>query len=150
MVVYDTESKTQRSTIMARTKNIPHKLGGKKVTKEASRKASRGTLAKTQGGIKKKHRFRPGTRALMEIRKYQRSTKLLIQRMPFRRLVAEVSNYLAAEPKRWRETALDALQEAAEAFIVGVFEDANLCAIHAKRVTIMPKDMVLAKRIRGM
>jgi histone H3/H4 len=99
--------------------------------------------------LKKKHRYRPGTRALMEIRKYQKSTDLLIRRLPFRRLVAEIASKFAGEPKRWKESALEALQEASEAFLVGFFEDANLAAIHAKRVTIMAKDMALAKRIRG-
>jgi histone H3/H4 len=99
---------------------------------------------------KKPHRFRPGTRALMEIRKYQKSTDLLIRRLPFQRLVREISDALSSEePKRWQSVAVEALQEAAEAFLVGMFEDANLSAIHAKRVTIKSKDLQLAKRIRG-
>jgi histone H3 len=50
---------------------------------------------------------------------------------------------------RFQSLALEGLQEAAEAYLVGLFEDTNLCAIHAKRVTICPKDMQLARRIRG-
>lgn len=98
---------------------------------------------------KRKHRFRPGTRALMEIRKYQKSTNLLIRKLPFQRLIRELCNSISSEALRWQSVALLALQEAAEAFLVGLFEDTNLCAIHAKRVTITPKDMQLAKRIRG-
>ena len=98
-------------------------------------------------------RFRPGTRALMEIRKYQQSTDLLIRRRPFSRLVKEILRDQYARPGiieyRWQATALLALQEASEAYLVSLFEDTNLCAIHAKRVTIMPKDLQLARRIRG-
>ncbi|RKP37376.1 histone-fold-containing protein [Dimargaris cristalligena] len=106
-----------------------------------------------------KRRYRPGARALMEIRKYQRTTDLLIRRQPFMRLVREIasdfvnSNYVSdggqAIGLRWQSHALMALQEAAEAFLVHMFEDANLCAIHAKRVTLMQKDIQLANRIRG-
>ena len=101
------------------------------------------------GGGQKKRRYRPGTVALKEIRKYQRSTELLIRKLPFARLVREIGNELTREPFRWTAEALWALQEAAEDVMVGLFEDCNLCAIHAKRVTIMPKDMQLARRIRG-
>lgn len=97
---------------------------------------------------KRKHRFRPGTRALLEIRKYQKSTNLMIRKLPFQRLVREITHDFKTDI-RWQSVALMALQEASEAFLVGLFEDTNLCAIHAKRVTIMPKDMQLAKRIRG-
>jgi len=95
----------------------------------------------------KKHRFRPGTVALREIRKFQKSTELLIRRLPFQRLVREVAQEKASE-LRFQTQAVLALQEAAEAYLVGLFEDTNLCAIHAKRVTIMPKDMQLARRLR--
>ncbi|KAF8335073.1 histone-fold-containing protein [Cantharellus anzutake] len=101
-----------------------------------------------------KRRFRPGTVALREIRKYQRSTDLLIQKLPFSRLVREVAlemstDYSEGALLRWQSSALLALQEATEAYLVHLFEDANLCAIHAKRVTIMQRDMQLARRIRG-
>ena len=100
------------------------------------------------GGVKKPHRYRPGTVALREIRKYQKSTELLIRKLPFQRLVREVAQDFKTEI-RFQSTALLALQEAAEAYLIGLFEDTNLCAIHAKRVTIMPKDMQLERRIRG-
>ncbi|KRX49246.1 histone H3.3 [Trichinella murrelli] len=81
------------------------------------------------GGVKIPHRYRQGEAvALREIRRYQRSTELLIRKLPFQCLVRE---------------------EAAEAYLVGLFEDTNLCAIHAKRVTIMPKDIQLSRRIRS-
>ncbi|KAG0709722.1 histone-fold-containing protein [Suillus ampliporus] len=96
-----------------------------------------------QEPTRKKRRYRPGTLALREIRKYQRSTDLLLRRLPFSRLVRWGVGL------RWQSSAIMALQEATEAFLVHLFEDANLCAIHAKRVTIMQRDIQLARRIRG-
>jgi histone H3/H4 len=89
-----------------------------------------------------------GTVALREIRKYQKSTDLLIRKLPFQRLVREIAQDFKND-LRFQSSAIAALQEAAEAYLVGLFEDANLCAIHSKRVTIMPKDIGLARRIRG-
>mmetsp|Transcript_19606 Transcript_19606/g.26589 ORF Transcript_19606/g.26589 Transcript_19606/m.26589 type:complete len:108 (+) Transcript_19606:113-436(+) len=97
-----------------------------------------------------KKRYRPGIKAIREIRKYQKSTELLLRKLPFARLVREVQLQFTNQQFRWQGDALLALQEAAEAHLVHLFEDANLCAIHAKRVTIMPKDMQLARRIRGV
>ncbi|CAH1233145.1 HIST2H3A [Branchiostoma lanceolatum] len=97
----------------------------------------------------RRRRFRPGTRALMEIRKFQKSTKLLLRKLPFARVVREVCQDVGGVDFRWQAYAIMALQEAAEAFLVGLMEDANLIALHAKRVTIMPKDVQLARRIRG-
>ena len=99
-------------------------------------------------GLKKPHRFRPGTIALRQIRKYQKSTELLIRKLPFQRLVREVTDEFFKEA-RFDSHCMMALQEAAEAYLVSLFEDTNLCAIHAKRVTIFPKDIQLARRIRG-
>jgi histone H3 len=101
-------------------------------------------------GVKKPHRFRPGVVALREIRRYQKSTDLLIQKLPFQRLVREICSSNFSGDYRFQSAALGALQEATEAFIVGLMEDTNLCAIHASRVTIMPKDMQLAQKIRGI
>jgi histone H3 len=95
-----------------------------------------------------RRRLRPGMKALKEIRTYQKSTELLIRKLPFQRLVREITQDFKTD-LRFQSTAILALQEAAEAYLVGLFEDSNLCAIHAKRVTIMPKDMQLARRIRG-
>ena len=86
------------------------------------------------------HRYRPGTVALREIRKYQKSTELLIRKLPFQRLVREIAQDFKTD-LRFQSSAILALQEASEAYLVGLFEDTNLCAIHAKRVTIMPKDI---------
>ena len=114
--------------------------------------AGTGKASRTQvhAGQKKRkvQRYRPGTVALREIRRYQRSSELLIRRMPFQKLVREIAQvhnpYL-----RFQSGATLALQESAEAYLVGLLEDSNLCAIHAKRVTIMPKDMQLGRWIRG-
>lgn len=84
----------------------------------------------------------------MEIRKHQKTTNLLLRRMPFQRLIKEIAQNFHREI-RFQPTACEAIQEAAEAYLVGLFEDTNLCAIHAKRITIQPKDMRLARRIRG-
>jgi len=83
-----------------------------------------------------------------EIRKYQKSTDLLIRKLPFQRLVREIAHDYKND-LRFQSSAVLALQEAAEAYLVGLFEDTNLCAIHAKRVTIMSRDLQLARRIRG-
>lgn len=99
------------------------------------------------------HRYRPGTRAIMEIRKLQRSTDFLIRKLPFQRLVKQICQEhftLPGQVMRWQASALEALQESAEDYLVHLFEDTNLCAIHAKRVTIMRRDMWLAQRIRGL
>ncbi|XP_037109632.1 histone H3-like centromeric protein A isoform X2 [Syngnathus acus] len=97
----------------------------------------------------RRRRYRPGTKALMEIRKFQKSTELLIRKAPFSRLVREVCQSYGRSALRWQVFALMALQEAAEALLVLLFSDANLCAIHAKRVTIFPRDLQLGRRIRG-
>ena len=108
--------------------------------------------APATGGVKKPHRYRPGTVALREIKKFQKSTDLLLRKRPFARLVKEISADFplpGGQLCRWSPEAILALQNAIEHYLVGVNEDANLCAIHAKRVTIMPKDIQLARRIRG-
>ncbi|KAG2609567.1 hypothetical protein PVAP13_4KG049800 [Panicum virgatum] len=133
---------------MARTKQTARKsTGGKAPRKQLATKAARKSAPAT-GGVKKPHRFRPGTVALREIRKYQKSTELLIRKLPFQRLVREIAQDFKTD-LRFQSSAVAALQEAAEAYLVGLFEDTNLCTIHAKRVTIMPKDIQLARRIRG-
>lgn len=93
----------------------------------------------------------PSELALYEIRKYQRSTELLISKIPFARLVKEVTDQFTTEEQqlRWQSMAILALQEASEAYLVGLLEHTNLLALHAKRITIMRKDMQLARRIRG-
>ncbi|ORX92256.1 histone-fold-containing protein [Basidiobolus meristosporus CBS 931.73] len=108
-------------------------------------------------GTTKTRRYRPGTVALREIRHYQKTTDLLLRKLPFARLVREIAaEYVLGEFSqeqvglRWQSHAIMALQEATEAFLVHLFEDANLCAIHAKRVTLMQRDIQLARRIRGV
>ncbi|CAG8467986.1 602_t:CDS:2 [Ambispora gerdemannii] len=103
----------------------------------------------SEGG---RYRYRPGTIALREIRQYQKTTHLLIRKLPFARVVREIAEDFVTESTglRWQSAAIMALQEATEAYLVHLFEDANLCAIHAKRVTIMQKDLQLARRIRGV
>ena len=141
---------------MARAKDsaVISGSGGRSPVRKAPSSPAKaaGGSSSSSGGPKAKpkaRRYRPGERALREIRFYQRNTDLLIRRLPFARLVREVQTYFFRKPYRWQAEAMSALQEAAEAHLVGLFEDANLCTIHAKRVTIMPKDIQLARRIRG-
>lgn len=138
---------------MARTKQIARKAtAGKAPRQLLAAKVAYKFLPPppscASAGLKKR-RFRPGTVALREIRKYQKSTNLIISKRPFQRLVREIARDYVGNDWRFQSTALLALQEASEAYLIGLLEDTNLCAIHAKRVTIMPKDMHLARRIRG-
>lgn len=123
-------------------------VGGRKTT--PVKRPSIGKPSVTAAGATPKRRYRPGEKALREIRFYQRSTELLIRKLPFARLVKEVQSNFFRKEYRWQAEALLALQEAAEAHLISLFEDSNLCAIHAKRVTLMAKDMQLARRIRGV
>jgi len=136
---------------MPRTKqSVRTATGGKQPRKTLASKtaAQKRPRYRQLTGQRKTRRYRPGTVALREIRRYQKSTDLLIRKLPFQRLVREVAQ--AHKPDlRFQSAAILALQEAAEAYLVSLFEDTNLCAIHAKRVTIMPKDIQLARRIRG-
>ncbi|CAL1399620.1 unnamed protein product [Linum trigynum] len=98
---------------------------------------------------RKPRRLRPGTRALREIRFYQKTTGFMIPVSSFTRLVRQVTQEFSQEVNRWQAEGLVALQEAAEDFLVHLFEDGMLCAVHAKRVTLMKKDLDLARRIGG-
>lgn len=135
---------------MVRTKMIPIKSEKKseKIPRRQLRTTAARMSAPTSNDVKKPHRYRPGTVALKEIRRYQNSTELLLRRVPFQKLVRGIS-FDFNNSLRFQSSALLALQEGAEAYLVGIFEDTNICAIHAKRVTILPKDMHLARRIRG-
>ena len=115
---------------MARTKQTARKsTGGKAPRKQLATKAARKS-APTAGGVKKPHRYRPGTVALREIRRYQKSTELLIRKLPFQRLVREIAQDFKTD-LRFQSSAVLALQESAEAYLVSLFEDTNLAAIHA-------------------
>ena len=142
----NTAAKIEPKKISSKSKGIkpPSKVSSKAVLK-ANKKT-----APAIGGIKeaKKHRFRPGTVALREIKRYQKSTALMLPRAPFQRLVRNICANIDSD-LRFQAQGLLALQEAAEAYIVGIFEDSNLCCLHANRVTVMKKDMELARRIRG-
>jgi histone H3 len=120
---------------MARTKQTARKAtGGKAPRKQLATKAARKS-APARGGVKKPHRYRPGTVALQEIRRYQKSSDLLIRKLPFQRLVREIAGNMKVDI--WfQSSALSALQESAESYMVGLFEDSNRCALHAKRVTM--------------
>ena len=131
--------------------------GGKQPRKHLSKKLLY-LGASLTGGIKKPHRYSPGLVALQEIRRYQKSTECLLKKSSFQKLIWEISQEYWICPQgpgtpsmqvRFQSTAIAALQEAAENFIVGLFKDVNLLAVHAKRVTVMPRDIRLVLRIRG-
>lgn len=127
---------------MSRTKETAR--AKRSITSKKSKKAPT-----SASGVKHaQRRWRPGTVALREVRRFQKSTDLLIQRAPFQRLVREISG-AQKEGLRFQSSAILAIQEATEAYIVSVLADTNLACIHAKRVTIQPKDVQLAMRLRG-
>jgi len=141
---------------MARTKQTPRKSTGGKTPRKHALSGAQTILARlvknrstpATGGVKRPHRYRPGTVALRDIRRYQKTTNLLIPRAPFLRLVREIGmDFKSSLP--FQASTIEALREAAESYLVSLFEDCQLCALHAKRVTIMTKDMNLAQRIRG-
>ena len=130
---------------MARTRQTAKKsTGGKTPRKNLSTNAAKSM----NRNIHKKRYSRPGTVALREIRKYQKSTDLLIRRLPFQRLVREIAADLQTDifPK-FKSTSLSALQESTESFLCNFLETTNMCAIHSNRVTLMVKDIQLARRI---
>ncbi|XP_060186324.1 histone H3.3a-like [Lycium barbarum] len=133
---------------MARTKQTVRKsTGGKLPRMQLATNVAR-KFAPTISGLKKPHKYRPGTVALHEICKYQKSTDLMIRKLPFQRLIREIAQNFKKD-LCFQSHVVWALQEAAEAYLIGLFVDTNLSAIHAKSVTIMPKDIQLARRIRG-
>ena len=142
---------------MARTKQVCPTRGAvtsrTKHPKQGGKGPASGFLKTPLGGVTKplaqKRRYRPGELALREIRRYQKSTELLISRAPFERLVREIIQDGMRSPMRVQGAAMQALQEACEAYLVGLFEDAHLCAIHAHRVGLQHRDLQLARRIRG-
>ena len=139
---------------MVKTKQTARKTRGlgKQPRKPLKNKSLRKTLQNSRGlktgGVKKPMRYRPGTVALREIRRYQKTGELLIRKLPFAWVVQEIAQDFKTDLRFQRE-AIAALQKVAEAYLVGLFEDTNLCAIHTKQVTIAPKDIQLAHRIRG-
>lgn len=130
---------------MARVKSAPTQCAGKQPRTHG--KQPRKHAIKIPA-VRRRHRYKPGQAALREIRRYQKSTELLIRKIPFQRLVRELAQDFRTD-LRFQSSALLALQEAAEAVLVQLFEDTQLCAIHRGCVTIQPKDMMLARRIRG-
>ena len=134
---------------MARTKQTAKKsTGGKAPRKELRTLSGRSVRTTKGGGVKKPHRYRPGTVALREIRKYQKSHDLLIRKLPFQKMVRECIQELKTDVNSLQNHTAEALQEACESYLTGVFEDAQLSAVHGKRVTIQPKDIQLCMRIR--
>lgn len=130
---------------MARTKETARKSGKSPRKALGSKKSAKKAPAT---GAKKSFRFRPGTVALREIRRYQKGTDLLLRKAPFQRLVRELTA-AHKDGLRFQSSAVLAIQEATESYVVSLLADTNLCAIHTKRVTIMPRDIHLARRLRG-
>ena len=127
-----------------------------RAAREARRERDPKSFRSTKLNYRDARFLTPGTRALLEISHFQKRTDLLIRKLPFQRLVREIAQDVVppgagvgTEGYRWQSGALNALQEAAEDYLVRLFEDSNLCALHARRVTNFPKDIQLARRIRG-
>ena len=127
---------------MSRTKQTA------KSAPKAAKLGAKKTKAPKAPGAKKNRRFRPGTVALREIRRFQKTGETLIRRAPFQRMVREVAAAMKTG-LRWQSSALAAIQEASESYVVGMLSDSNLCALHGRRVTVMPRDIHLARRLRG-
>ena len=137
-------SKTRKKVSKSGKKDSPPSKSGKKVLSRYK------FVPRVKSDENRKHRrFRHGTVALREIRKYQKSHEMLICRAPFQRLIREIHQDFKGD-MRTQSAAVLALQEACEAFHYSLFEDTNYCAVHAKRVTVMPKDIKLVERIRGI
>lgn len=118
--------------------------------RQATNRRKQGSPSLSLPRATKARRYRPGTVALREIRYFQKSTSLLLRKSPFARLVREIAQiYTRSTDLMWQTSAIQALQEAAEAYLVGLFEDTNIVALNSKRVTIMPRDMQVVRRIRG-
>ena len=133
---------------MARTKLQAAKKNMKGLQKP-SKGASQGVKkSATQDGEHAKRRTRPGVKALREIKRYQKGTDTLVPRAPLQRLVKDITHKYKPEA-RYSLSAIEAVHQCIEAYMVGLFEDTGLCAIHARRKTIMTRDMRLARRIRG-
>lgn len=125
---------------MSRVKQLEIRAGGKRPAKTTNAKSISGTLSQSRG------RFKPGAMALREIRKYQKSSDLLIRKRPFQRMVRHLASF--KEELRFQSAALVIFQEAAENFLTGLLEDSYRCAVHAKRVTLLPRDIVLVYKIK--
>jgi len=133
---------------MARSKQTPTRSVQPAVRGVATKAARKTAPSGPARPFKRPHRFRPGTVALREIRRYQKSTDLLLRKKGFQRLVREIS-HAHVQNGRFQTAAMALLQEASEAYLIGLLDDAYTCAHHAKRVTLMPRDLKLAARIRG-
>eukprot|EP01080_Neovahlkampfia_damariscottae_P008116 gene8116-12577_t len=133
----------------------PRRIGNYDSSSSENSSPSPPPKPKPKKGIKKKEEkplSQRAVNALLEIRRFQRTTNFLIPRLSFARVVKEIAENIDRNEVgfRWNAVALEALQQAAEAYLVHLFEDSNLCAIHGKRVTIMVKDIQLTRRIRGL
>jgi histone H3 len=135
---------------MARTKQTAHKSTGGAIPRSHLATKSARAAAQKAIAVRKPHCWHPGMVALREIQKFHKNTDLLIRKAPFRHLVHEIALKFGKSNLRMQSTAVLALQEAAEYFMVDVFSDTNLCTMHRKRVIIMKKDMVLACHLQGI
>ena len=128
--------------------NAPRRNSGNAPRRSSGNASRHGGQGSTR--VNRLHRYRPGTVALRKTRKYQKSTTFLIRRLPFQRLVREVAErYNRQGTLRFQGAAVEAIQEAAEAYLVSLFDDSNLCALHTNKVTVQVKDLQLARRLRG-
>ena len=142
------EKKKQTELLKKEEKKKIREQNKKEQEEKRKKKENEAKKAPTSTNVKKPHKYKPGTVALREIRKYQKTVELLIKKHPFQKLVREIASDFKTD-LRFQGSAMLALQEGVEAYIIGLLDDSNLCAIHSKRVTIMPNDIQLARRLRG-
>ena len=141
----------KKTTVSAKAARKQLPLSYQKTNKNTNKSTK---SAPATGGVKKPHRYRPGTVALREIRRYQKSTDLMIPKLPYQKLIREITVDQGKKPKdgndwRWQGVAILASHTAAEDYLTVQLEDANVCALHTKRCTVMPKDIQLVRRIKG-
>ena len=134
---------------MARTKNSSRKSSSGKVPRTSiAVKRMKSEKKKSDASAKKPSKFRPGTVAIRDIKRYQKGTEMLLRKLPFQRLVREIAQ-TSKDGVKFAASAVLAMQEATEAHMINLFADTCLCAIHGRRVTIQPRDLQLALRLRG-
>jgi histone H3 len=141
------KKKDKKKERAAKTIDAKLAISKKRLSESVNKSSTTPSTLDPEKKIKKAHRWRPGTVALRQIRKMQKSVDLIIPKAPFQRLVREITQE-EKEDMRFQRSALEALHEAAEAFLVEVLQSTNESAIHAKRVTVLGKDMRFAMHQR--
>ena len=140
--------KIKKTPIHAEREHLRKENGKRAKRMKVEKKGRRGEAKLDKEREEKTKKTRQGLKALKEIKKYQSSTEMLIRRLSFQRVVKEIVQKIQEDLRLW-STAILVLQEVGDMVLLGLLEQSNLCMLHARRVTIMPKDVQLARHIRG-